>query len=233
MEDPCSGNILVMKKEPVKPVFLLIAESLRKDILFGHLDPGMVLNEVQTATKFNTSRAPVRESFRILEGEGLIIRNNPVGYKVKDFDLSEFIERKTLLRIIEKEMLLRAIPLYTELDLCQMERMVDEISASENLEKLIENLIKFNESILQPAGWLYAINLVRQILFRSVPYYREIAKKYMNNGMAMNSHRSFIRLCREGKTLDAIDCWISRYDKSGLEVFAKFTDKTGGTKPLH
>lgn len=221
-----------MNKEHNKPVFLLITEALRKDILFGNLDPGMVLNEVELARRFNTSRAPVRESIRLLEGEGLIVRNVPVGYKIRDFRLEEFIERNILLKILEKEMLTRAIPRYTELEFCQMEKLVDTIAGSKNLEELISHLIEFNVYVLRPTGWDFSIQLVRQILFRTVPYYREIARKYMHHGMTLESHRAFISLCREGRMQEAIDRWTVRYDRSGQEVFAKFAQTGEGQAPF-
>jgi len=209
-----------MRKDPNKPVFLSITESLRKDILFGNLEPGSALLEKETAERFLTSRAPVRESFRILEGEGLIVRNNPVGYKVREFNLEVFIEQSILLKIIEKELLLRAIPHYTELVLCQMDRMVEKISCSTSLEEFITNLIRFTEIIHAPTGWDFSIQLVKQILFRNVPYYREIAKKFIGQKMQLTTHQLFVDLCRQGKVQEAIDCWIVRYDNSEREVFS-------------
>jgi len=215
-----------MRKESSKPVFLSITESLRKDILYGNMEPGSALIEKETAERFRTSRAPVRESFRILEGEGLIVRNNPVGYKVREFNLEEFIERNILLKIIEKELLLRAIPRYTELDHCQMDQMVEKISHSKSLEELIKHLIRFAEIVHEPSGWDFSIQLVKQILYRNVPFYREIAKSYLEQNMELTAHKSFVDYCRQGKVQEAIDCWIVRYDNSEKQVFSLQKGKT-------
>jgi DNA-binding GntR family transcriptional regulator len=215
-----------MNKEANKPVFLVITESIRKDILFGNMEPGTPLIEKEIAERFSTSRAPVRESFRILEGEGLIVRNNPVGYKVRELNLDEFIERNTLLKIIEREMLLRAIPRYTELDLCQMDQLVEKISQCKNLEEFITHLIRFTEIIHKPTGWDFSIQLVIQILFRNVPVYREIAKKYMGQKMQLTTHKQFVGFCRKGKIQEAIDCWVVRYDNSENTVFSAHRKET-------
>jgi len=52
------------------PVF--IAKSVRQAILTGKLSAGQKINEEELAKAFATSRTPVREALRLLEGEGLI-----------------------------------------------------------------------------------------------------------------------------------------------------------------
>ena len=209
-----------MRKDPNKPVFLSISESLRKDILYGNMNPGKALIEKEIAERFHTSRAPVRESFRILEGEGLIVRNTHVGYRVREFNLEEFTEQNILLKIVEKEMLLRAIPHYTELDLCQMDQLVEKISLSASIEEFITHLIRFTEIVHEPSGWHFSIQLIKQIHFRNVPFYREIAKKFISHKLQLTTHKLFIDLCRKGKIQEAIDCWIVRYDNSEKQVFS-------------
>jgi DNA-binding GntR family transcriptional regulator len=210
-----------MKKNPSKPVFLVITETLRNGILYGKIYPGEALVEKEVAEQFHTSRAPVRDSFRILEGEGLIVRNSPVGYRVREFNLQEFIEQNILLKIIEKEMLLRAIPRYTELDFCQMDQLVKKISRSESLEEFITDMIGFTEIIHRPSGWDFSIQIVKQIHFRNVPFYREIAKKFLGQKMPLTTHKLFVDLCRKGNVQEAINCWVVRYDNSEKEVFSE------------
>lgn len=209
-----------MRKESGKPVFLSITESLRNSILFGKVEPGSAIIEKDIAATFNTSRAPVREAFRILEGERLIVRNEPVGYKVRELNLYEFVEMNTLLKIIEREMLLRAIPRYTELDLCLMEKFIAKISNAVDIDEFITHLIRFNEIVHEPAGWEFSVHLVRQILFRNVPYFYPIANQFFKQKMELVSHKTFVSLCRQGKIQDAIDCWIIRYGESEAKVFS-------------
>jgi len=209
-----------MKKESGKPVYLSITGTLRHDIMYGNMAPGTPIVEKDLCDRFKTSRAPVRESLRILEGEGLIFRNSTVGYKVRELNLNEFIERNILLKIVERELLVRAIPHYTELDLCVMDQMVDKISSSTSLEEFITHLIKFTEIIHEPTGWEFSIDLVKQILYRNVPYYREIAREFHGQKMQLTTHRKFVDLCRQGKVQEAIDAWIVRYDDSEKQVFS-------------
>jgi DNA-binding GntR family transcriptional regulator len=49
-----------------------IANALRSAIVEGSLAPGTRLVETELTHQFNVSRIPLREAFRVLEGEGLI-----------------------------------------------------------------------------------------------------------------------------------------------------------------
>lgn len=49
-----------------------ISDLLRERILGGHYEPGAPLRQEQLAAELDVSRTPLRESFRILEREGLI-----------------------------------------------------------------------------------------------------------------------------------------------------------------
>jgi DNA-binding GntR family transcriptional regulator len=49
-----------------------IVETIRTDIISGHLAPGSDINSVELATRFGTSRTPVREALLILDRYGLV-----------------------------------------------------------------------------------------------------------------------------------------------------------------
>lgn len=53
-----------------------IVEALADKIIDGILAPGQPLSEAELASYFGTSRTPVREALRILEGNGLV-KSNP------------------------------------------------------------------------------------------------------------------------------------------------------------
>jgi DNA-binding GntR family transcriptional regulator len=57
-----------------------VERELERLILTGQLKPGERLNEIQLSARFGTSRGPVREATRSLQGKGLvdIIRNRGV-----------------------------------------------------------------------------------------------------------------------------------------------------------
>jgi DNA-binding GntR family transcriptional regulator len=61
------------RKSTPKMMPQLLAEQLRKAIISGTFRPGQQLVEDRLAEQYGTSRVPVREALRILEGEGYVL----------------------------------------------------------------------------------------------------------------------------------------------------------------
>ena len=57
----------------VAPIRDQVADILRKRIISGDLANGEKLSERQISTELNISTTPVKEAFRLLQAEGLIV----------------------------------------------------------------------------------------------------------------------------------------------------------------
>lgn len=82
-----------------------IAHHLRDQIITGELPPGFRLNEVELAKKLKVSRAPLREAFRVLENDRLIIRMPRHGSYVADLNAEHLEEVFEARRMIENHVL--------------------------------------------------------------------------------------------------------------------------------
>jgi len=58
--------------------------ELRKMIISGELQGGLRLAEIPTAEMLGVSRQPIRVAFRLLEQEGLLLKNPTRGYTVRE-----------------------------------------------------------------------------------------------------------------------------------------------------
>ena len=58
--------------------------ELRKMIISGELPGGLRLAEIPTAEMLGVSRQPIRVAFRLLEQEGLLLKNPTRGYTVRE-----------------------------------------------------------------------------------------------------------------------------------------------------
>lgn len=67
----------------------IVYRSLREDILGLILPPGSAISEIETATKYNVSRTPVRDAFKALESEGLLEVRPHIGTFVSRIDLNK------------------------------------------------------------------------------------------------------------------------------------------------
>jgi DNA-binding GntR family transcriptional regulator len=59
-----------------------VVRVLETAIIYGELDPGARLIEEEMALRYGVSRSPVREAFRLLEHDGLIVRGAKGGVRV-------------------------------------------------------------------------------------------------------------------------------------------------------
>ena len=69
-----------------------LARRLEEDIIFGKLAPHSRLTEEELALRFGVSRSPVREAIRLLERDGLVIREARRGIWVAPLSLKDFDE---------------------------------------------------------------------------------------------------------------------------------------------
>jgi DNA-binding GntR family transcriptional regulator len=144
---------------PLKPKTLKdeVVTTLRKAIVDGDLQPGQHLKEVDIAKQLSVSRSPVREAFRQLEQEGLIVSIPNQGSFVQRFDAQDIREIFSLRAALEglacdiiiKHDLLKAS------DYAQLERLLKEQKKAikaRDYERLAELDIAFHEFICQKAG---------------------------------------------------------------------------------
>ena len=83
-----------------KSLMAVVLDALRTRILTGELKPGSKINESDVALRLGISRSPVREAFRVLEREGLLVTLPRKGSYITDIslqDLKELFEVRVLL----------------------------------------------------------------------------------------------------------------------------------------
>ena len=64
-----------------------VYKQLREQILHLELSPGTAISEIETASKYQVSRTPVRDAFKALEAEGLLEIRPHIGTFVSLIDL--------------------------------------------------------------------------------------------------------------------------------------------------
>jgi len=76
-----------MNKKEHAGTYQQVYRKLRDEILHLELQPGTAVGEIETAARFQTSRTPVRDAFKILELEGLLEIKPHIGTFVSLIDL--------------------------------------------------------------------------------------------------------------------------------------------------
>ncbi|MHA7274270.1 MULTISPECIES: GntR family transcriptional regulator [unclassified Arthrobacter] len=89
------------RRPTTAPAFVLA--QLRRAIIAGELLPGQALRQDALAERFGVSRVPLREAFKVLEGEGQVVYAPHRGYKVATLSLTDLLEVYRIREILEAE----------------------------------------------------------------------------------------------------------------------------------
>ena len=69
-----------------------LARFLQDQIVFGDIAPGTRFIEEDIVRRYNVSRSPVREAFRLLEQDGLLVRDRRRGVRVGTLSVADLDE---------------------------------------------------------------------------------------------------------------------------------------------
>lgn len=105
-------------------------ELLRADILMGTLRPGVVLSQVQLASRLGISRTPLREALRRLAAEGLITGDFNRRVRVSELDLGDFDQIYAMRIALEPVAFGVTLPLLTDTQLGDISAAVDRMDAA-------------------------------------------------------------------------------------------------------
>ncbi|WP_375000387.1 GntR family transcriptional regulator [Aeromicrobium sp. CTD01-1L150] len=86
-----------------QPLGVLIADALRRDIVNGRLRGGQELRQEEVASRFGTSRLPVRDAIQMLERDGLVVVQSNRRVVVAQFDEPEVADHYQVRALIEGE----------------------------------------------------------------------------------------------------------------------------------
>jgi len=93
-------------------------------IIKGEYQPGQQLKEEEIATRLDISRPPVREAFKMLEGEGLVIRKPRRGVFVTEMTEKDVWEAYTLKAALYELALELAMSSISEIQIQELETVV-------------------------------------------------------------------------------------------------------------
>lgn len=150
-----------------------VADVLAADIIFGRLAPESRIIEEDVAARFGVSRSPVRESIRLLERDGLVIRAERRGARVSPLsrrDLDEvYICRLALEGIAAAE----AATHRTEEDLVKLQLGLSRLRAAfkrADIADYFEANVAFTTAIHDSAGNLTLKRLLAAIGKQALRY---------------------------------------------------------------
>lgn len=153
----------------------------------GEWQPGDRLLEEDIAAQLEVSRGTVREAFRQLEQEGLIVtfpNRRTVVAETSEEELQGVLLPVRL--VVERFAFHRALPRLTEADVAQLRKVVEDLRQaceSGDLESIVELDMGFHRVVMERSGSLHTLRLweaitprVRGFFFRMAPRHATLAE---------------------------------------------------------
>ncbi len=185
-----------------KTVAEAVADTLRMRILSGDLGEGAQLRQEVLAAELGVSRIPLREAFRLLEGEGLITIAPHRGAVVAVRSPEEIGELFDLRVLLEPDILRHAIPKLTERDLREAADILsgyNKALAARDVEAWGRLNTQFHLALYRPAERPRSLALVRSLLDQTDGYTRMQLLLTGGQSRAQREHTELLELCRARK----------------------------------
>jgi DNA-binding GntR family transcriptional regulator len=137
-------------KTPDDTIAGRISRALAERIIAGELEPGSKLRQDHIAEEFGASHVPVREAFRRLEAQGLVVSEPRRGVRVALFDLNEVREVAEMRAALEGLALRHAAPHLTPAIFEQAEKAIRAGDKSADVQSWEKANRTFHRLILAP-----------------------------------------------------------------------------------
>jgi len=129
-----------------------IAHALGDRIISGALPPGARLMQDRIAAEFDASHVPVREAFRKLEAQGLVVAKPRCGVRVSGLDPQMVLEVTEMRAALEGLALHHALSRLTPTDLSAAQLALEEGETSNRIADWEAANRRFHLAITAPCG---------------------------------------------------------------------------------
>lgn len=148
-----------------------VYQKLKEQILHLELPPGSAISEIDTAAKYDISRTPVRDAFKMLESEGLLEIRPHIGTFVSLIDLNMISDILYMREVLEQAVFKDLTSSYDKsqefrirLILQKQRELLDtDLSADELGRAFILSDNEFHNTLYELAGKKNVMNFLKSI----------------------------------------------------------------------
>lgn len=198
----------------------VVTEGLRKDILWGSLDPGRRLSQDEIALRYGVSRIPVREALRLLTAEGLIELKPHREAVVRRHSPTEIQEICWIRGILEPQAARLAVERMTPGTVKALEGFLakmEQLGAVPDVTEWLALNRSFHLAIYRAAERPHTLRLIRELFDQSVRYIRAYLKSAEQFEQAHLEHRGMLEACAS-KNPDRLEALVKKHIDSMLAI---------------
>lgn len=204
-----------------------IAERLVARISQGHYAPGQRLIEVDLAREFNVGRNRVRETLRLLAGEGYLSVEENKGVVVRRLSRQEAIDLARLREVVEglaaRQAAEQGVSGQAKKTLEALQGQMDQAAAQGDIGSFNRFNEKFHRFIVDHAGNLHLAKMLRRL---SVPLYRlQFRGEFTSAGLATRNedHQRITAALLDGQP-DAAEAAMRAHIHHGISHLTTLDD---------
>jgi DNA-binding GntR family transcriptional regulator len=200
-----------------------VTERLRGALLSGEIKPGERIRVAELEKTFGVSHIPIREAFRRLEAEGMIVALPQRAAVAAGVDLDDLGGLYDLRRVIECEVIRRSVASMTPEQVARVEealRVLVATAQDNDSPEFWERHMDFHWSLLEPAASAWVKRVLDQTWIASQRYVRIFVSETI--GDAMRDHRDLLAACKK-RDADRAEKILRRHlDRTELAVRKAF-----------
>jgi len=202
-----------------------ICDYLRESIVGLRIKPGEQLNELKLIENLGVSRSPLREAFRLLEGEGLIVRQSRKGVFVREISANDVLELFPIRAALERLAAELAAPRLTKKELQNLERITERMEQAiqrKNIKAYGMLNFEFHRQIVKGARNQRLEEMIKNAgkqwmwLFFATLYFKN------SPDIAMSSHRDIYLALNERDGKKAGACIENHIKEGGMRLLGFF-----------
>lgn len=186
------------KRPPTAQEFVL--GELRRLIVTGELKAGAQIKQDALAEQVGTSRVPLREALKILEGEGQVTYHPHRGYFVAELSATDLSEVYRIRQLLEDEAVSIAIPKLTDADVAAIEQAMLAVEAAGeagDITAMTASNRDFHFRLIERADMPRLSRLIRQLWDATDAYRAVYFAEPVNRIQVDREHRQIMEAIRE------------------------------------
>lgn len=148
---------------PLMPMYAVVVNVLRSEIMSYNLLPEQRLKELETAAMLGVSRSTVRRALNALTLEGLLIRRQNSGVEVAPMLRQEYRKIVEVRSMLDSEAAMLAATRRTDSDLEEMKRQIELLPRSRNIEEKTSADVNFHRTVYKASGNPYILRIYREL----------------------------------------------------------------------
>jgi len=197
------------------------ATNLREEILRGTLPPGAQLRQETLASRFNTSRIPVREALRQLEAEGLVDYRVNRGAIVIAISTQQMVELLDIRAALETHAAKLAVPLMVSADIETLSGILQAYDQATQAADWAEYNRRFHLALCAPARNARLHTLIAQYCLNTTHRYPHLRMSLDTDKRAVQEdHYRILDACKRRAPLDVAALLEAHILETKREVMA-------------